>query len=66
MCVSCNQTGKEFKVRVSALSRSDDEDLTKDDLVPNSQLLLTLHKKSYPVSVIKVVSALSSATTERK
>ena len=51
-------------MKVTALARSDEEDMTMDDLVQNSQLLLTLNKKSYPVTVQKVVSALTDVTTE--
>ena len=64
--VKCNQTGKVYKVKVTALARTDEEDMTMDDLVQGSQLLLTLNKKSYPVTVQKVVSALTEATTEHK
>jgi hypothetical protein len=51
---------------VTALARRDEQDMAMDDLVQNSQLLLTLNKKSYPVTVQKVVSALTDATTDRK
>lgn len=57
---------KVYKVKVTALARTDEEDMTMDDLVQGSQLLLTLNKKSYPVTVQKVVSALTEATTEHK
>ena len=64
--MKCNQLGKLFQVKVTALSRSDDECLTMDDLAESSQLLMTSNKKSYPVTVLKVISALSDATAERK
>ena len=51
---------------MTALSRSDDEEMTIDDLAQNSQLLWTLNKKSYPVTVQRVVSALMNTTTEHK
>ena len=51
---------------MTALSRHDEECMTLDDLAEGSQLLMTNNKKSYPVSVQKVVSALADAPTERK
>lgn len=57
VCVKCNQTGKLFRVKVTALSRCDEECMTLEDLG------LTMNNKVYPVSV---VSALADATTERK
>ena len=59
------QTGKLFQVKVT-LSRVDEECMTLDDLAEGSQLLMMNNKKSYPVSVQKIISALSDATTERK
>ena len=63
--MKCNQTGKLFRVKVTALSRNDDECMTLDDLTEGTQLLMINNKKLYPVSV-QVVSALGDATTERK
>ena len=39
--------------------------MTLDDLTEGSQLLMMNNKKSYPVSVQKIISALSDATAER-
>lgn len=64
--MKCNQTGKLFRVKVTALSRVDEECMTLDDLAEGSQLLMMNNKKSYPVSVQKIISALSDATAERK
>ena len=64
--MKCNQTGKLFRVKVTALSRVDEECMTLDDLAEGSQLLMINNKKSYPVSVQKIISALSDATAERK
>ena len=64
--MKCNQTGKLFRVKVTVLSRVDKECLTQDDLAEGSQLVMTNNKKSYPVSVQKVVSALGDASAERK
>ena len=64
--MKCNQMGKLFRVKVTALSRNDDECMTLDDLTEGTQLLMTNNKKSYPVSVQKVVSALGDSITERK
>lgn len=43
--MKCNQTGKIFKVTVSALSRDDDGSLARNDLFGGSQLLM---KEMYP------------------
>ena len=51
--VRCNQTGKIFKAKVSSLSRSDDGNVSAEDLVEGSQLLMKLNKKEYPVTVRK-------------
>ena len=51
---------------MTALSRSDGDYVTVDDLVEGSQLLMMNNRKSYPVLVLKVVSALGDGTTERK
>ena len=51
VCVKCNQTGKIFRVTVSALSRDDDGSLTRNDLFGGSQLLMKNNKKMYPVTV---------------
>lgn len=64
--VKCNQTGKLFRVKVTTLSRNDDDDLTMDDLVEGSQLLLTMSGKSYPVTVLRVIPALTDVTAESK
>lgn len=64
--MKCNQTGKLFRVKVTTLSRNDDDDLTMDDLVEGSQLLLTMSGKSYPVTVLRVIPALTDVTAESK
>ena len=66
VCVKCNQTGKLFKVKVTVLSRNDDDCLTIEDLVEGSQLLMTANKKSYPVTVQKVIPALGDVSAARK
>ena len=53
-------------MKVTALSRVDEECMTQDDLAEGSQLLMMNSKKSYPMPVQKVVSALGDATAERK
>ena len=63
VCVKCNQTGKFFKVKVTVLSRNDDDCLTIEDLVEGSQLLMTANKKSYPVTVQKVIPALGDVSS---
>ena len=64
--MKCNQTGKLFKVKVTSLTREDEESMTMDNLVEGEQLLMTANKKEYPVTVQRVVSALADATVERK
>ena len=46
--MKCNQTGKVFKVKVAALTRCDDSNMTMEDLAEGSQLLMVMNKKSYP------------------
>lgn len=58
--VKCNQTGKIFKEKVSTLSREDlQEPLTAADFLRGSQLLMDINKKSYPVTVQKVVTLIT-------
>ena len=45
--MKCNQTGKLFRVKVTALSRVDEECMTLDDLAEGSQLLMMNNKRSY-------------------
>lgn len=45
-----------FTVKVATLSREDGESLTELDLTPGNQLLMEMNKKSYPISVIKIIS----------
>ncbi len=53
--MQCNQSGKNFKVKIVALSTTDSEPLTTmKELEKGAQLLLDWKKKSYPVTVIKV------------
>ena len=59
--MKCNQTGKVFKVKVAALTRCDDGNMTMDDLTEGFQLLMIMNKKSYPVTVQKIISALDEA-----
>lgn len=67
VCVKCNQTGKVFKVDSTALTRGDNESMTMDDLVEGSQLLLQMNKKSYPVTVRRIISVLGQVqAVERK
>ena len=58
VCVKCNQTGKVFKVNSTALTRGVNENMTMADLVEGSQLLLQTNKKSYPVTVWRIISVL--------
>lgn len=65
--MKCNQTGKVFKVKVAALTRCDDSNMTMDDLAEGSQLLMIMNKKSYPITVQKIISALDEVSAvERK
>ena len=65
--MKCNQTGKVIKVKVAALTRCDDGNMTLGDLTEGSQLLMIMNKKSYPVTVQKIISALDEASAvERK
>ena len=66
VCVQCNQTGKQFKVKVTSLSRSDEASVTMEDLVEGGQLLMTSKNKEYPVTVVRVISVLADAPLERK
>ena len=59
--VKCNQTGKIIKAKLTSLSREDTESLTASDLKKGSQLLLESNKKSYPVTVQKVVTINSDS-----
>lgn len=61
--MKCNQTGKVFKVKVAALTRCDDSNMTMEDLAEGSQLLMVMNKKSYPITVQKVISALDEVST---
>lgn len=54
--VKCNQSGLVFKTSVDSLSLEDGEPLTDEDLKPGSQVLADWNKKSYIVTVMKIVS----------
>lgn len=54
--VKCNQTGKVYKVKTTSLLKENADPLSKEDLVEGTQLLLTMHNKSYPVTFQKVLS----------
>ena len=60
MVVKCNQSGKEYTVKVGALSRADLDEITPEDLTRGSQLLIDYGKKSYPVTVQRIKSASKS------
>ncbi len=52
--MKCNQTGKEFTVKLTALSREDGQPVTKVDLTKGKELLLDYNKKAYEVTVSSV------------
>ena len=56
MVVQCNQTGKTHKVKIASLSQEDLEQLKASDLTRGSQIMMEYNKKSYPVTVQKVIS----------
>lgn len=62
--VKCNQTGKLFNVKVISLSRSDDGNMSAEDLAEGSQLLMKMNKEEYPVTVLKGRSRLKEALKE--
>lgn len=66
VCVKCNQSGKLFNVKVEVLSREDMEPLGETDLYKGSQLLMEMKKKSYPVTVEKVISPLTVSNVKRE
>lgn len=51
------------EVKVAALTRCDDSNMTMEDLAEGSQLLMVMNKKSYPITVQKVISALNEVST---
>ena len=53
--MQCNQMGKEHKVRITSLSREDGQPVTISDLMEGKELLLDYNKKSYGVTVLKIV-----------
>jgi hypothetical protein len=54
--VKCNQTGKIFKAKITALSKENAEPIvSSSDLAEGNELFLDISNKSYPVTVIKVV-----------
>ena len=66
MSVRCNQTGKIFNANDSSLSRSDDGNVSTEDLVEGSQLLTKLNKKEHPVTVSKGASTSKDAAEPLK
>lgn len=59
--VKCNQTGKTFKAKVTALSKENAEPIVSlCDLAEGAELFLDVNDKSYPVTVIKVVDESKS------
>ena len=57
--VKCNQTGK---LQCESHSSKDGDPLQRDDLVAGAQLIMTLNKRSYPVTLQKITSPLEPQT----
>ena len=63
--VKCNQTGKLFNVKVTALCKEDGDPVQRDNLVVGAQLIMTLNKKSYPVTLQKIITPLELQTDSK-
>ena len=50
--VKCNQEGRVYEVKYSALTILDAAEVTETDLFPGSQVLMCMKGKSYAVTVL--------------
>lgn len=54
--MKCNQSGQIYKAKVTSLCTEDMNSITAADLIEGKQLMMDYNKKSYPVTVMKVVT----------
>ena len=53
--MKCNQSGQVFKATVDSLSLEDGQPLSEEALKCGNQVLLDVDKKSYHVTVMKII-----------